>query len=397
MRLLGICLYFSNGSVLAHHYFEGGNVDAKSGDLVGDDVRRTGKIDLAAMNIPSECFNADGTLTLQKIRIYASGAANKKLYLYNLAFTTDRSPVGDTVIEQAVPLLSSDLKVTTPSQTGNYVYDNGTLTVTSESTSRYDVTMTLNSRVDITALKNLLMNITSDVPFDIQLLCTTAADDARYGFVSDFWPNLCAELDGGYIPAGNYISSQDLHSCFAWNNVMPIDGITTVKQVKVMLHGKGTLKLHALQLANTDNFGRFEDGQYHAANTPTATLESDVYTVTDTYIHSIPVGTTVAQLLSNMYGGMETLVRDGDSTASSQAVLKTGMTLRAIDDSAAWVLVVSGDVNRDGVLTTVDARMALSYALLAAAPDDLVPIAADFDHSGTVNTADARDILRATL
>lgn len=390
-----ICLYFNSGSVLAHHYFAGGNVDAKSGDLVGDDARRTGKIDLAAMNIPEECFNADGTLTLKKIRIYASGAANKKLYLYNLAFTTDRSPVGDAVIAQNVPLTSASVSSLTPSATGGYVYDNGMLTVTSEEADGYAVALTLGNRVDITSLKNLLVDVVSDVPFDVQLLVTTAADDARYGLVSDFWPNLCASLDNGYIPAGQYVSAQDLYSCFAWNKVVPADGITTVKQVKIVLNGKGTLKLNALQLSNTDTFGRFDDGQYYAATTPTATLESDVYTVTDTYVQGVAAYTTAEQLLGNLRAGAFVTLSENGNAVPADATVKTGMTLTVGDRS--WTLVVSGDLNGDGAVNTIDARLILKSTLQSSGLSDVQKIAADFNYSGGINTTDVRDMLCAMM
>ncbi len=390
-----ICLYFDNGSVLAHHYFEGGNVDAKSGDLVGDDVRRTGKIDLAAMNIPEECFNADGSLTLRKIRIYASGAADKKLYLYNLAFTTDRSPVGDTVIGQAIPLLGDDLTVITSAEAGGFIYDNGALTITSESVSGYAVTLDLGSRADITSLKNLLMNVTSTVPFDIQLLCTTAAEDARYGLVSDFWPNLCEALDGGYIPAGDYTGAQDLYSCFAWNKVLPADGITTVRQVKFVLNGKGTLHVEALQLANTDTFGRFEDGVYLAVSTPTATLESDVYTITDAYVQGVAANTKVATLFENLRAGVSLTVSENGNAVSDDATVKTGMTLTMGDRS--WTLVVAGDANGDGVVNTLDARLILKSTMQSSLLNEAQKIAADFNQSGGVNTSDVRDLLRAMM
>ncbi|MBE6764225.1 MAG: hypothetical protein E7553_07795 [Ruminococcaceae bacterium] len=390
-----IGLFFGNGSVLVHPYVEGGSVNAKSGDLEGDGVRRAGKIDLASMNIPDACFNADGTLTLKKIRIYASGSADKKLYLYTLALTTDRSPVGDAVIAQNLPLLNKDISVLTPSATGGYVYDNGTLTVTSEDASGYAVALTPDKPVNITSLKNLLVDVTSTVPFDIQLLVTTSADDARYGLVSDFWPNLCTALDNGYIPAGEYCSAQDLHSCFAWNKVLPANGITTVKEIKLVLNGKGTLKVKALQLSNTADFGRFEDGLYQTGSTPSASLESDVYTVTDTVIYRIASGTTVAQLLSGVKTDGTVTVWENGTAVLPTATVKTGMILTVNDLSR--ILVVSGDLNGDGNANTMDARMVLKYLLQHSGLEEDALIAADYNHSGGINTGDVRDMLRAAL
>ncbi|MBR5134027.1 MAG: hypothetical protein IKV35_00335, partial [Clostridia bacterium] len=116
-----ILIFQNNRSITVQPYFEGGSVSEKSGDLEGDGVRRAGKIDISAMNIPTDCVNADGTVTLKKIRIYASGTANKKLYLHSLAVTTDRSPVGDAVIAQSMPLTGDNITVTTSSEAGGYV------------------------------------------------------------------------------------------------------------------------------------------------------------------------------------------------------------------------------------------------------------------------------------
>ncbi|MBQ3068783.1 MAG: metallophosphoesterase [Clostridia bacterium] len=390
-----ITLYFNNGSVLVHHYFEGGSINAKSGDLEGDNVRRTGKIDLASMNIPDECFNSDGTLTLKKIRVYASGAASKKLYLHSLALTTDRSPVGGAVIPQSVPLLGKDCAVLTPSATGGYVYDNGTLTVSSEAADGYAVALTLEKPVCITSLKNLLVDVTSSAPFDIQLSVTTSADDARYGLVSEFWPNLCEALDNGYIPAGSYRGAFDLHSCFAWNKVVPADGMTTVKQIKFVLNGAGTLQVKALQLSNTTAFGRFEDGQYQAGSTPSSALTSDVYTVTDTHIDGVAAGTTVSQLTANLNTVASVTVLDNGEAVSPSAVVTTGMTLS--DGHTTRTLVVTGDLTGDGRVNTTDARMVLMYALRGTDADDTAKLASDYDRNGIINTGDVRDMLRASL
>ena len=388
-----ILLFFGDNSVTIQSYFAGGNVSAKTGDLEGDGVRREGKINLAAMNIPSDCFNADGTLTLKKIRIFASGTAGKQLYIHKLALTTDRSPVGDAVIEQNVPLVSDNVTVNTPSASGGYVYDNGKLTVHSASQNDYAVTVTLGRRINVNELKNLLLDVTSTAPFDIRPTFTTAADDASYGLVSDFWPKLCDAKDDGYIPAGTYQKALDVHSCFTWNKVLPEDGISTVKQVKLILHGSGTLTVNALQLSNADNTVRFEDGLYQTVSTPLTTLESDVYTVTDTFVKDVTAGTTVEQFLSMMTSN-ETLTvwRDGNPVDST-AVVATGMTLTAGDGTVTRTVAVTGDVNCSGTLETLDAREVLLAVLGVNTLSDAQAVAADYDQNGTILSSDAREIL----
>ena len=390
-----IALHFSNGSVLTHHYFEGGIVNAKSGDLEGDDVRRTGKIDLASMNIPEECFNADGTLTIKKIRVFASGEANKKLYLYRFELTDDRSPVGEAVTPQNYPLLGGTLSAATPSAQGSCVYDNGTLTMTTQDDG-YQVVVKTDARFDVSTLKNLVVDVTATAPFDVQLLCTTAGADATFGLVSDFWPNLCEARENGGIPSGTYRTALDLKSCFTWNGNLPADGYTTVKEVRVTLKGEGTLTLRALQMSNTDAVVRFDDNTYAEIVTPLGVLESDVYDVNASVVSGVASGTTVSQLLSVLRFPSTLSVLENGVAVAADAVVKTGMTLMAEGTDASWILAVTGDINGDGYATTADARLCLkviltdSFESFTAVQTEV----ADLDDNGQLNTVDVRTMLR---
>jgi len=61
------------------------------------------------------------------------------------------------------------------------------------------------------------------------------------------------------------------------------------------------------------------------------------------------------------------------------------------------ILVVSGDLNGDGNANTMDARMVLKYLLQHSGLEEDALIAADYNHSGGINTGDVRDMLRAAL
>ena len=389
-----LILNFQNGkSMTLQPYFEGATVNLKSGDADGDDVRRTGKCALSAMKIPADCFNADGTVTLKSIRIYASGAANKKLYLYRLALTTDRSAVGDTVIPQNETLLTDAFAPQT-AQRGTVTYDNGTLTVTSEEADGYELVLNVNRRVDIASLKNWVMDLDSDVRFDVKLLCTTSADDTYYGLVSDFWPELCDARDGNFIPAGSYQTALNLKSCFTWNNVLPADGYTTVKQVKVILGGAGTVTLRALQIANTAETARFEDGVQTTIVTPQSTVESDRYRLENGLVQGIDGGTSVDTFLSHLQTNTALTLYNGDTVVTS-GLVTTGMTLQS--DIASWTLIVTGDVNGDGKASTVDGRTIVLAVLKVTSLNEAQTLAADFDGNGAMNTTDVRELLKASI
>lgn len=65
------------------------NTDAGSGDIIGDGSAIKGELDVS--KIPESCYNEDGTLTLNCIKIFASGDANKKLTIRDLSVSTDGS------------------------------------------------------------------------------------------------------------------------------------------------------------------------------------------------------------------------------------------------------------------------------------------------------------------
>lgn len=386
-----------NQSVTMQSYIDGATLSTKSGDMKGDSVRREGKIDLTTMAIPASCYNADGTLTLKSIRIFASGTADKKLHIYTLAMTTDRSETGEVVIPQNVPLLSDAIAVSTATKAGSYVYDNGTLSVSTTATDGYEIVVDLGTRYKVSELKYWLIDVEATTRFDIQLIVTTASGEASYGLVSDFWPNLCAARDGDYIPAGIYAGAQDLCSSFTWNKVLPADGITTVKQVKILLGGAGALHIHALQTANTTQAGRFADGIYATETTPKTTPESDVYVVGDVYVENIPVGTTAEALLDGMTATTTLTITQNGVAVTANAPVATGMTIATVDGAITRILVVYGDVDGDGAFTTADARTVLQHSINALTLEGAALVAADYDHDGAINTADARDILRASL
>jgi len=392
-----IILFFKGSSgdrdITLQQYFEGASLSTKSGDLKGDDVRRSGKIDLSTLDVPAECYDANGKLTLTAIRIFASGAANTQTQIYTLALTTDTT--SDDTIARNVPLLGGNIAVSDPQKAGGYVYDNGKLTMTADSDDGYEVVVTLGHSFNVNDLSNLVIDVSASAAFDIRPVFTTSGDDASYGLASDFWPNLCGALVNGYIPAGQYAQSLDLRSCFTWNKVLPADGITTVKRVSIALGGKGSVTVNALQAANTDSAARFEDGLYVTDTTPNGSVfESDVYIIGDTFIEGIAAETTVSALLSSINSSSAlTVMKDGNAVDAA-AFVETGMTVRTADGTIVRTLAVTGDVDGNGLANTLDARECLMAILNnSVALSDAQRKVADYNNSGDISTADVRDML----
>lgn len=375
-------------------YFNGANISSGSGDMKGDDVWRVGKIDLSTVAIPDEYYNDDGTLTINHIRVMNAGYIGKKFYINDLSLTTDINEDVDK-IEQTVPLVGSDIIVKDETLAGGYVYDNGQLSVTADTDNGYEVVMTLNEDVNVSVLKNWLVNLNSSAKFDIKLTVTTSNGDATYGLVSEFGPAFSAA--NGYIPAGNYSKSFDLLSCYTWNGVLPASGISTVKTMTVKLGSAGTLNIHASQLTNTTYGGYFADGVYKEESTPKNVLESDVYRLQDGYLFDASCGTTVDALLSNLSSGYIVEVAENSSVVSGNTLAKTGQVVTVKNGDtvlASYTLVLKGDVLGTGKISTSGIRLILKESMGVSSLTDLQRLAADADDSGNVNTNDVRELLK---
>lgn len=400
---VNIILYF-NGTTPAtstsatrlsiQKYFSGANISSGSGDMKGDDVARSGKIDLSTVTFPDGAYNADGTLAISAIRVMNAGYVGKKLILRDLALSNDLTLASDDDAEQTLPLLSPDITVKNEALPGGYEYDNGQLTITADSDSGYEITMTLNDAMKVSVLKNWLINVQSTADFDIVLKVSTSGADAQYGLVSEFGPAFSATNNA--IPAGAYSKSFDLLSCYTWNNVLPADGISTVKTVTVRLASAGVLRIHASQLTNTNYGGYFADGIYKADTTPHTVLESDLYAIANGYVADVAANTTLDTWLANIHSAYTVTVYENGTAVSGTALAKTGQTVTVSSGDttlASYTMVVKGDVLGVGKINTAGMRAILKYTMDIQAMDDACKLAADADDNGIVNTNDVRQLL----
>ncbi|MBQ9414087.1 MAG: SH3 domain-containing protein [Clostridia bacterium] len=227
------------------------------------------------------------------------------------------------------------LTIVDPTKHGGYTYQNGMLCVTSEEDSGYEVAFNLNKTFDLDDVTQLLLNVEAQVRYEISLTVTTADGDRTFGVCADFWPAICDAPDGDYIPAMTHTAGLDFKSCYTYNNVIPADGVTTVKTVTVKLGGKGKVYVNALQLANNHAIVIFYDGVQASETSPSDTPDP---------IRPTPV-------------------------------------------------VTPGDVNGDDVVTTADARMILKQMIGMITFSDDQTQAADYNGDGEVTSADTRRML----
>ena len=62
-----------------HRYIDGVTLEPGSGDLVGDGTPYRGVLDLSTVDFSDACYNDDGTITINAMRIFAAGMANTEI------------------------------------------------------------------------------------------------------------------------------------------------------------------------------------------------------------------------------------------------------------------------------------------------------------------------------
>lgn len=298
------------------------DISDASGDLIGNGQRLYAAYDLADYTFPADMLNTNGTVTVSTVRVYASGAANAKLTVFDLSLVNDRSAKAVSLID------TNSLQAVDLTKRGGYRYDNGTLTVTADSDDGYAVTFAPQTAYDITVLRNWLVDVQATTAFDIAITASTAGANTTFGLAADYWPMLCDAKDNGYIPAGNYAAALDFYSAFSYNGLLPANGRSKMLNITVTLRDAGTVTINGLQLSSATTAQSLHDGLYFEDSTP-KTATGDVNE--DGIVNTVDV----RRILKFTLGG--------ELTATQQA---------------------AADVNGDGKVTTVDCRELLKVLLV---------------------------------
>ncbi len=311
-----LLLFTDAGTVSLSPYIPKMSVIEGVGDLIGNGKRVRGVVPM------SRVAELDGIVTATQLRVYASGAANAKLTVYDLSLVNARS-------EKTVSLMNAEmLQVTDRNKRGGYTYDRGRLTVTANDAAGYAVCFSLDETYNVDMLRNWLLKANATAAFDIAVTATTASGDVTFSLAADYWPELCEAKDNGYLPAGAYEKAVDLYSAYTYNGIAPADGFSIVKTVTVTLNGAGSVVLDALQLSTATTVATIADDVTRTDETPDA--KGDV----------------------NGDGAVNTM--------DVRAILKF-----TIDGNLTPAQQAAADVNGDGIANTMDCREILRSLLVA--------------------------------
>lgn len=355
----------------------------------------------------SNWWNPEEDYRIDTLRFFLEpGASLTVSYFYfaasagvvtDTAYNTKTSPAEPTITLMDPAVLS----VADRTLAGSYVYDNGKLTVTADTDKGYHVIFDLNKEYKPESLKNLLVSFDSSASFNISLLVTTNAADRWFTLGEDFYPAFNGTTAVEYLPAQAGSAALNFVGCYTWNNLLPADGVSTVKQVKVSVGNKGTLTVNAIQMAANDVIVSFRDGVKKSDSTigeDKPVLESTEYAVKSNAVSGIQSGTSVSEMLSALTSSYTLSVYDGTALADIASRVKTGMTVKVLDgdsELASFNLIVLGDVTCDGYLSTDDVRTIMISLISGSSLSEVQTLAADFNSDGTTNTIDARQMLMA--
>ncbi len=280
---------------------------------------------------------------IDQVRFYL--APNSSIKINYFYFTVESG----TVVDPRYNLRSADTNITlmqpdtlgivSKNKTGSYTYNNGMLTVTADTAEGYEVMFDVNETFDVNTFKRFLIDISADVPFDVELTVTHAGGEGKMSLTADFYPGMNITPVNGFIPAWTGTSGLDIYGYYNWNNVIPADGKSTVTMVTVKVGGAGTVYVNSLQLAEHDRLVQFRDG-----------------------------------------------VTKSDSSVAG-----------SVDPEPPVNNGLMGDADGNNEITTADARMVLQYTIGSVVLTEEQKALCDFDGDGSITTADARDILISTL
>ncbi len=382
--------------------------DCNSGDelVVENDAPYMTNTETLEINL-SEWWEPENDYRIDTLRLYLEpGASLTVNYFYFAAsagLVTDVSYNTKTgSAEPTITLMDpATLSVADRSLSGGYVYDNGTLTVTSDTDNGYHAVFDLNKEFKPEVLENLLVSFDSNTAFDISLLVTTNAEDRWFTLGYDFYPAFNESTAVEYLPAQKASAALNFIGCYTWNNMLPADGVSTIKQVKVSLSGKGSITVYAIQMAANDVIVSFPDNVKKSDSTTgeaKKVLESDKYAVKDNTVSGIKVNTTVSEMLSSLTSSYTLAVYDGTTPVDNTARVKTGMTVKVLDGNnelSSLTLAVLGDVTCDGVMSTDDVRVIMISLINGNSLNEAQALAGDFNGDGHIDTIDARYMLAA--
>ncbi|MBR5134681.1 MAG: SH3 domain-containing protein, partial [Clostridia bacterium] len=323
--------------------------DCNSGDQLVNEESAPYMVNAEKLQIDlRDWWNPEADYQVDQMRFYLAPNTTIKINYFYFASGTD------VVVDPRYNLMSaatnvslmdpSKIVIVDESQAGSYIYSNGMLTVTADTDAGFEVAFLLEQQFDVNKFKRLLVGVDAKTTYNISMLISHANGQGWVSLTADYWPSFSSEAPvNNLLPAWNGTAGLDFLSYFTYNNVLPADGMVTVHKVFVKVVNAGTTFVNGLQLTENDRILMFRDGLYAQGSS-------------DGVIDPDPVPPV-----------------DEPETPEK------------------------GDVNGDNEISTMDARLIISYLLGTGDLSDDQKVLADFDGNSEVSTMDVRAMLMHVL
>ncbi len=256
-------------------------------------------------------------------------------------------------------------------------------TVSTASWSWPSAYMACQRYVDITRYPLLTVQKSGTAHFNAVLSYITA-DGAVHSV------NLAA-LDGqesGEFDSGDMTITVDVQAALRRNGHFPADGKLAIVGITYYIMGA------------KNTYVTLQSAAFTEAPIPDV-LTSAYYTVDDRFIADVPAPMTVAKLLLGFDNANGVVVRDTNGMALQEDnAVTSGMTIAIEKDGKpikTYTLSLRGDINGDGAVTTMDARLLLGALTDTDTLTECQARSADFDKNNSLTTADVRDLLLAVV
>ena len=334
---------------------------------------------------------ASGVVNIKSIKYFVVGETDQYVKLNTVCFTA--------VQDYANPMIPDTLAQTpVAGASGSYTYDNGTLTV--EGTGGYNVTFRPNITFEPQYMPYWIIAAKASTNFDISMVVTTSEGDRRVSLVDDYYNHFgFTEYPELGLKDGQYTRALHILGMYEWNNVLPADGKSVIKEVSIELRGNGGVSVSACQMGNTPVVEYFKDGVTKSDSwAGSIRIDNDRYVLDEesdvilTPNASLNVGTMKGEMENSSYIH---LYENGTEITDS-AKAKTGQVIRVMNGGtliAEYTLAVRGDVDENGEASTTDVRKMVSSVTEENAFSAAAIVAGDLNKDGVVSTIDARDLL----
>ncbi len=334
---------------------------------------------------------ASGVVNIKSIKYFVVGETDQYVKLNTVCFTA--------VQDYANPMIPDTLAQTpVAGASGSYTYDNGTLTV--EGTGGYNVTFRPNITFEPQYMPYWIIAAKASTNFDISMVVTTSEGDRRVSLVDDYYNHFgFTEYPELGLKDGQYTRALHILGMYEWNNVLPADGKSVIKEVSIELRGNGGVSVSACQMGNTPVVEYFKDGVTKSDSwAGSIRIDNDRYVLDEesdvilTPNASLSVGTMKGEMENSSY--IHLYENGTEITDSSKA--KTGQVIRVMNGDtliAEYTLAVRGDVDENGEASTTDVRKMVSSVTEENAFSAAAIVAGDLNKDGVVSTIDARDLL----